>query len=68
MERDNPIVFLAIIGKHNEPKLLKNYTQSDDLETELKIMAFSCLDFFSDKTSITRVPTGGSDKVDCYLG
>mmetsp|Transcript_25486 Transcript_25486/g.28310 ORF Transcript_25486/g.28310 Transcript_25486/m.28310 type:complete len:176 (-) Transcript_25486:54-581(-) len=68
MERENPIVFLAILGKNNEPKLLKNYSNCSDLETELKIMCFSCLDFFVEKTSISRVPSSSSDKIESYLG
>ena len=68
MEKELPIVFLAILGKKNEPILLKNYSHLQDLDTELKIMVFSCLDFFSEKTIITRTSSSGNKEINNYLG
>ena len=68
MEKESSIVFLAILGKHNEPKLLKNYTNSADMDTEYNIMVYSWLDFFVDKTQIERVSTNSSEKIESYLG
>lgn len=63
---NSQILLVAILGKTNEPIYLKIYEERED-EMDLKMMAFSCLDHFKEKSLIKRDKTKELS-YPCYQG
>ena len=54
-----PIVFLAIVGKKNEPLVLRSYNEEEDW-VDLQLFTYAALDYFEDKVRIQIRSAGGA--------